>query len=105
RSRWRSGVFKTGGKTRNRTGDTLIFSQLLYQLSYLAVGGINRGKGSKGRHGSASTGILPHIDNEAILLPYSVNQYAASRRITGAFMTQKKPPLAGRLSKTKPRSA
>lgn len=26
-----------GGKTRNRTGDTLIFSQLLYQLSYLAV--------------------------------------------------------------------
>lgn len=28
--------FQSGGKTRNRTGDTLIFSQLLYQLSYLA---------------------------------------------------------------------
>ena len=28
---------KVGGKTRNRTGDTRIFSPLLYQLSYLAV--------------------------------------------------------------------
>ena len=27
---------KSGGKTRNRTGDTRIFSPLLYQLSYLA---------------------------------------------------------------------
>ncbi len=26
-----------GGETRNRTGDTRIFSPLLYQLSYLAV--------------------------------------------------------------------
>jgi hypothetical protein len=31
------GVFESGGKTRNRTGDTRIFSALLYQLSYLAV--------------------------------------------------------------------
>ncbi len=28
---------ESGGKTRNRTGDTRIFSPLLYQLSYLAV--------------------------------------------------------------------
>ena len=27
---------KSGGKARNRTGDTRIFSPLLYQLSYLA---------------------------------------------------------------------
>jgi len=27
---------KAGGKARNRTGDTRIFSPLLYQLSYLA---------------------------------------------------------------------
>ena len=26
-----------GGETRNRTGDTRIFSPLLYQLSYLAI--------------------------------------------------------------------
>ena len=26
----------SGGKSRNRTGDTRIFSPLLYQLSYLA---------------------------------------------------------------------
>ena len=28
---------RNGGETRNRTGDTRIFSPLLYQLSYLAV--------------------------------------------------------------------
>ena len=27
------------GETQNRTGDTTIFSRVLYQLSYLAVGG------------------------------------------------------------------
>ena len=27
-----------GGETRTRTGDTTIFSRVLYQLSYLAVG-------------------------------------------------------------------
>ena len=32
-----SAEVESGGKTRNRTGDTLIFSQLLYQLSYLAM--------------------------------------------------------------------
>jgi hypothetical protein len=26
-----------GGETRNRTGDTTIFSRVLYQLSYLAL--------------------------------------------------------------------
>src|ERR1017187_1546053 len=31
-----SGRFESGGKSRNRTGDTRIFSPLLYQLSYLA---------------------------------------------------------------------
>ena len=34
----------SGGKARNRTGDTRIFSPLLYQLSYLAG---NRRGGSK----------------------------------------------------------
>ena len=28
---------ENGGETRNRTRDTVIFSHLLYQLSYLAV--------------------------------------------------------------------
>src|ERR1017187_2015406 len=31
-----SGRFESGGKSRNRTGGTRIFSPLLYQLSYLA---------------------------------------------------------------------
>lgn len=44
----------SGGKTRNRTGDTLIFSQLLYQLSYLAP---NVRDESKGGARGASTGI------------------------------------------------
>jgi hypothetical protein len=30
---------RSGGKARNRTGDTRIFSPLLYQLSYLAGAG------------------------------------------------------------------
>jgi hypothetical protein len=30
-----SGVFDRNGQSRNRTGDTWIFSPLLYQLSYL----------------------------------------------------------------------
>ncbi len=30
---------KSGGKGRGRTGDTRIFSPLLYQLSYLAMSG------------------------------------------------------------------
>ncbi len=34
-------IFSWGidGETRNRTGDTTIFSRVLYQLSYLAVAG------------------------------------------------------------------
>ena len=52
----KAGSSKNGGKTRNRTGDTLIFSQLLYQLSYLAVS--VKGQ-SKGRGPAASTGISP----------------------------------------------
>ena len=32
-----SGLVGNGGETRIRTGDTRIFSPLLYQLSYLAV--------------------------------------------------------------------
>src|SRR5205807_9145988 len=31
----RAGIFRNG-ETRNRTGDTTIFSRVLYQLSYLA---------------------------------------------------------------------
>jgi hypothetical protein len=30
---------RTDGETRTRTGDTTIFSRVLYQLSYLAEGG------------------------------------------------------------------
>ena len=36
-----------GGKTRNRTEDTLIFSQLLYRLSYLAVTAVACGNGQQ----------------------------------------------------------
>ncbi len=32
-----AGATKSGGGTRNRTGDTRIFSPLLYQLSYPAA--------------------------------------------------------------------
>ena len=35
---------KNGGKDRDRTGDTRIFSPLLYQLSYPATEGIIRQK-------------------------------------------------------------
>ena len=30
-------LFSNGGQTQNRTGDTRIFSPLLYRLSYLAT--------------------------------------------------------------------
>jgi hypothetical protein len=42
------------GETRTRTGDTTIFSRVLYQLSYLADGGAmlatrrRRGQGRRG---------------------------------------------------------
>jgi hypothetical protein len=32
------GAFRANGETRIRTGDTTIFSRVLYQLSYLAAG-------------------------------------------------------------------
>ena len=32
-------VARTDGETRTRTGDTTIFSRVLYQLSYLALAG------------------------------------------------------------------
>src|SRR5207302_8692278 len=35
KTRPRAGIFENG-ETRNRTGDTTIFSRVLYQLSYLA---------------------------------------------------------------------
>ena len=34
----RHSVSGPNGETRNRTGDTTIFSRVLYQLSYLAAG-------------------------------------------------------------------
>ena len=47
--------YESGGKTRNRTEDTRIFSALLYQLSYFA----NRVRGqSKRRTVVASMGFL-----------------------------------------------
>ena len=45
-----------GGKARNRTGDTRIFSPLLYQLSYLA--GAKEGAAKEGR-GLTSMGFQP----------------------------------------------
>ena len=36
---WTQAIEKDGGQGRNRTNDTRIFSPLLYQLSYLAIGG------------------------------------------------------------------
>ena len=35
-------ISRNGGEGQNRTGDTTIFSRMLYQLSYLAPGGIVR---------------------------------------------------------------
>ena len=35
----RSSLWDCDGEGRNRTGDTTIFSRVLYQLSYLARGG------------------------------------------------------------------
>ena len=35
---WRGLFISSGGQGRNRTIDTRIFSPLLYQLSYLAIG-------------------------------------------------------------------
>jgi hypothetical protein len=34
-----SSDFRSNGETRIRTGDTTIFSRVLYQLSYLALAG------------------------------------------------------------------
>ncbi len=47
---------ESGGKARNRTGDTRIFSPLLYQLSYLAS---SRGGGSKRTGRIGVNGIPP----------------------------------------------
>jgi hypothetical protein len=43
------------GETRTRTGDTTIFSRVLYQLSYLALGGdaSEWERGAAGGHGAA----------------------------------------------------
>src|SRR5215203_3468319 len=38
-SRQRAGLRAVSGEGRNRTGDTTVFSRVLYQLSYLAEGG------------------------------------------------------------------
>ena len=35
-----SEVREDGGQGQNRTGDTTIFSRMLYQLSYLAIPGL-----------------------------------------------------------------
>jgi hypothetical protein len=34
---WARGFHAKGGEGRNRTGDTTVFSRVLYQLSYLAA--------------------------------------------------------------------
>ena len=49
-------VLKDGGQGRNRTNDTRIFSPLLYQLSYLAMGRASGGwlleAGQRGQDGN-----------------------------------------------------
>ena len=44
--RERDGLTLFGGQGRDRTGDTRIFSPLLYQLSYLATGFGGNGRGA-----------------------------------------------------------
>jgi hypothetical protein len=48
-----------GGQGQNRTADTVIFSHVLYQLSYLAVGG-RRVLDPRGRAAVKAT-ALPHF--------------------------------------------
>jgi hypothetical protein len=38
RAKAEADVGRRGGEGRNRTGDTTVFSRVLYQLSYLAAG-------------------------------------------------------------------
>ena len=49
---------KNGGKDRDRTGDTRIFSPLLYQLSYPATEGIIQKNGGKDRDRTGDTRIF-----------------------------------------------
>lgn len=57
---------KGGGKTRNRTEDTRIFSALLYQLSYFAV----TGRSEKKLRADGVNGNLPQ-SNGLILFAHS----------------------------------
>ena len=56
---------ESGGKSRNRTGDTRIFSPLLYQLSYLANPNLPRvfanGRGSFSHGNRASARNFPEL--------------------------------------------
>jgi hypothetical protein len=54
----RAGIaMMAGGQGQNRTADTVIFSHVLYQLSYLAVGGDRRVYHARKR-AHAGTGVL-----------------------------------------------
>ena len=67
-------MIKFGGQGRDRTGDTRIFSPLLYQLSYLATD-----FGENGR--SAGIRTLDPVIKSHLLYQLS---YAPIHRITGA---------------------
>ena len=54
----RLSVTPLNGEARNRTGDTTIFSRVLYQLSYLARGGKASGGGCVRGGASHAIGLL-----------------------------------------------
>ena len=56
---------RLNGEGRNRTGDTTIFSRVLYQLSYLAE---QRDDGSYGGRGLAPSPPSPYLSNATFAL-------------------------------------
>jgi hypothetical protein len=76
---------ENGGKTRNRTGDTLIFSQLLYRLSYLAVVATNCARaGAKGGRKVRQQGFS--LSQKKDLTQSDIGSFAFTRdEVTRAF--------------------
>ena len=60
-------IFKSGA-TRNRTGDTRIFSPLLYQLSYGTIFYL-----FCGCKGSESFGLCKRLEKKTLIILYIVN--------------------------------
>ena len=73
-----------GGETRNRTGDTRIFSPLLYQLSYLAV--VKKKREFYGNDFECQCADLEKVGLKAegrrkIAPPYKLNVYGVTRTV------------------------